>query len=92
MNNLIKNELTKIFHKKALYVILIIMVVLIFVGRLIDKFLYENVEADGSWQKEDIQAAIDSLDKSDPTYNEQLVSLNSELEAIELSEKYDKNS
>ena len=92
MNNLIKNELTKIFHKKALYVILIIMVVLIFVGRLIDKFLYENVEADGSWQKEDIQAEIDSLDKSDPTYNEQLVSLNSELEAIELSEKYDKNS
>lgn len=92
MNNLIKNELTKIFHKKALYVILIIMVVLIFVGRLIDKFLYENVEANELWEKEAVQTTIDSLDKSDPTYNEQLISLNSELEAIELSEKYDKNS
>ncbi len=100
MNNLIKNELIKIFHKKTLYILLLVMIILVTIISFFNKSLEEGnsnkyYDYDNSLSSESIdliQDDIDTLDKNDPDNKEQLTYYYSELEAINLLKEYDSNS
>lgn len=93
MISLIKNELTKIFHKKAIYIILIIAICIMILDVVMSKYFQNSVEY---YSNEDsinyYKEAIKELDKNSPTYKEEYVGLKVQLEIEELYSKYDSNS
>ena len=91
MSSLIKNELSKIFHKKAIYIVLIIILGFTILNAVLEKVLSNNDFFDNI-DKESIKASLEMIDKNNPADKDQYISLSAELEAIELAEKYDKNS
>ncbi len=91
MNSLIKNELSKIFHKKALYIVLIITIAFIFLNCILDK-VFSNIDTILGPNETSLQQAIDSLDKNKASDKDAYYSLSADLESLKLSKKYKKNS
>lgn len=90
MINLIRNELTKIFHKKAIYVVLILTIAFMILNCVMIK-IFENqdyYETDTDFYEEQLSY----LDKSNPEDREQYIMLETELKVAELAQKYDINS
>lgn len=92
MNNLVKNELSKIFHKKALYIILIILIGFIFLDCILAKVFTSGIENIIAANETTLQQSIDQLDKNNPQDRDTYYSLSADLETLKLSKKYDKNS
>ena len=91
MNNLIKNELSKILHKKALYIILILVIGFIFLNCILDK-VFSNIDTLIGPNEASLQQSIDKLDKNNPQDKDTYYSLSADLETLKLSKKYSKDS
>ena len=91
MSSLIKNELSKIFHKKAIYIVLIIILGFTVLNSILEK-VFSNSDFIANIDKESVKASLEMVDKNNPADKEQYISLSAQLQAIELAEKYDKNS
>ncbi len=94
MIKLIKNELIKIFHKKTIYVMLIIMFAFILLNIIITKVSFKNTNYTLYTPEyiEMLKSELEDLDYKDSTQVDQYISLKTELDKIELQNKYDKNS
>jgi len=90
--SLIKNELTKIFHKKAIYVIAIIAIGFMILNLVLTKYFESNVQKYSSNDVEFYTDLLNELDKNDPYYKEQYISMKTQLETAKLLQKYDFNS
>lgn len=92
MNNLIKNELTKIFHKKAIYIILIVTIIFMILSAVLTKIFdnadYEYSDSDISYYENEIK----SLDKNNPEDKETYVMFKSMIETQKLKNKYERGS
>ena len=94
MNNLIKNELTKIFHKKALYIVLVITIAVIILNAVLTK-IFENEMDDNMYNDNYIsylEEDIKSLDKNKTDEKDMYYSELAELKTIELGKKYEDGS
>ncbi len=92
MISLIKNELTKIFHKKAIYVITIIAVSFMILNIVLTKYFENNIQQYNSADVEVYTDLLNSLDKSDPNYKEEYIAMKSQLETAKLLQKYEYNT
>ena len=92
MISLIKNELSKIFHKKAIYVIAIIAIGFMILNIVLTKYFESNVQKYSSNDVEFYTDLLNELDKSDPNYKEEYIAMKSQLETAKLLQKYDFNS
>ena len=92
MISLIKNELSKIFHKKAIYVIAIIAIGFMILNIVLTKYLESNVQKYSSNDVEFYTDLLNELDKSDPNYKEEYIAMKLQLETAKLLQKYDFNS
>ncbi|MBR0427385.1 MAG: ABC transporter permease [Clostridia bacterium] len=92
MISLIKNELTKIFHKKAIYVIAIIAIGFMILNIVLTKYFESNVQKYNSNDVEFYTDLLNGLDKSDPNYKEEYIAMKSQLETAILLQKYDYDS
>ena len=93
MINLIRNELKKIFHKKAIYVILVIAVGFMILNIVLTKYFENNIVFDN--RESDVEYysdVLNELDKNDPNYKEIYKNIKSQLETAKLLQKYDTNS
>lgn len=95
MFNLIKNELIKIFSKKAIYVILIIFLLLSIAGMALNKVI-ENINNVGySYIDQEISIMEESLkqvNKTTESGKEEYSYLQSQIEYLKLQKKYGANS
>ncbi len=91
MNNLIKNELTKIFHKKAIYIVLIITLAFTILNCVLEK-LFSNEENFIYGDVDSIKESMNSLDRNDPEQLNIYYSLSAQVQTIELAQKYKKDS
>ena len=89
MISLIKNELTKIFHKKFIYVITIIAISFMILNLLMTKYFESNIHQYNSNDVEFYTDLLNNLDKSDPNYKEEYTAMKSQLETAKLLQKYD---
>ena len=94
MINLVKNEFTKIFHKKSIYVVLIItlgfMILSAFLERIFTEDFFNQYLEEDDMQYVKQQLAL--MDKDNPDTKEEYISLQAQLKTYELSQKYDKDS
>lgn len=93
MSKLIKNELTKIFKKKSIYITLLVILCFVILTNCIYKFSYNNTNYYYSndyvqYMKEEIA----KLDPNNPADTQMYINLKTELEIDEIAEKYDNNS
>lgn len=97
MINLLKNEYTKIFHKKSIYIILIIMFLFVVLVNCIYKFSYDKegyykndnyTESNVKYLKEQLKE-LDNKNTSDVS---SYISVKTDLDINELIEKYGINS
>lgn len=94
MISLIKNEITKIFKKKSIYITLIITLLFIILANLLCKY-GGNFSGGGAYSESYKKYMISQLNKLDPTKasdNSEYISMKSEMELIEIEEKYGSNS
>ncbi len=88
MISLIKNELTKIFHKKGIYITLIITLVFIAAINIIYKFKSDSFDYDVSYDIENYEEDLKNLDPNNPREVDAYVQAKSGLEASKLIQKY----
>ena len=94
MSSLIKNELTKIFKKKSIYITLFVVLAFVILTNCIYKFFFTTGNSYGysdnyiSYIKEEL-ARLDPTKASDTTM---YIDLKSELETYELMQKYDEDA
>lgn len=93
MSSLIKNELTKIFKKKSIYITLFIVLAFVILTNCIYKFFYNSSNSYGysenyiTYLKEDLAR----LDPSNPTDTTMYIDIKSEIETYELIGKYEED-
>lgn len=92
MISLIKNELTKIFHKKAIYIITIIAIGFMILNIVLTKYFENSVHQYSSDDVEVYTDLLNGLDKNAPYYKEEYIAMKSQLETAKLLQKYDFNS
>lgn len=95
MFNLIKNELIKIFSKKAIYVILIIFLLLSIAGMVLNKVIGNINNAGYNYIDQEISILKESLkqvNKATEEGKEEYSYLQSHIEYLELQKKYGANS
>lgn len=92
MNNLIRNELIKIFHKKALYIVFAITVGMMILSCVLTKIFKEGDFIDDSQYKAYLEEELETLDKNKPDEKNIYFSDLSELKTLELEEKYEHDS
>ncbi len=95
MINLIKNEITKIFRKKGIYITLIIALLFVLLTNVIYKFmdnLTYNVDLFPDEYKEYLQEELATLNPNSVSDNSLYINDRTELDVIELKEKYGKDS
>lgn len=94
MSRLIKNELTKIFKKKSIYITLLVVLAFVILTNCIYKFFYQSnnyYEYSGNYiqyTKEELA----KLDPNKPSDTKMYIELKSNLDVYELREKYEKGS
>lgn len=95
MINLIKNEFVKIFSKKAIYVVFIIilafMILLEVANNLLSKVDEVFYQEDSSYI-EDLKTELNSIDKNNEETRERYISVKHSIDFHELMTKYDYNS
>lgn len=90
MFNLVKNELIKIFSKKAIYVILIIFLILSIARMALIKFI-ENFDFQNNYIDQEIafmQENLKSVNKTTESGKEEYSYLQAQIEYLELQKKY----
>lgn len=94
MNKLIKNELTKIFKKKSIYITLLVILAFVILTNCIYKYFFQNtnyyVYSDNyiQYTKEELA----KLDPNKPSDIKMYIELKSEVEIYDMRQKYEKNS
>ena len=94
MNRLIKNELTKIFHKKAIYIILVVILGFIILFNVLSKIL-SNIDYTNRYIEEDLQfyrEELKKLDKNKPEERDLYAAYKTNLDLGELRKKYKQDS
>lgn len=94
MINLIKNELTKVFKKKTIYILLIITLGYVLLSNFIIKYT-DNDHVRYYYYEGDIpyyEDALASLDPNNPTDYPQYLEYERQLEAMKLTKEYGNNS
>lgn len=94
MNNLIKNELIKIFKKKGIYITLFIILAFIILTNCVYKYFYstDSYSYYSENYGEHIKRELSSLDPSKPSDTSMYIDLKTQLDIFELMKKYDKNA
>ena len=94
MSSLIKNELTKIFKKKSIYITLLVVLAFVILTNCIYKFFFTRGSEYGysdsyiAYIKEDIA----KLDPTNPSDTSMYIDLKSQLDTYELMQKYDEGA
>ena len=91
MNNLIRNELSKIFHKKAIYIVLIIILIFNILNSVIEKFFINNDNIASS-EIDYAKQQLNEIDVNDPSQKDLYYSLTATVKSYELAEKYSNDS
>lgn len=92
MNNLIKNELIKIFNKKSVYIILLITLAFMILNSVLSKVFNEDNINNLMNNKDFYEQQIKNLDKNDPDEKEMYIAFSTQLEICKIAEKYGMNS
>lgn len=90
MFNLVRNELIKIFSKKAIYVILVIFLILSIAGMALIKFI-ENFDFQNNYIDQEIafmQDSLKSVNKTTESGKEEYSYIQAQIEYLELQKKY----
>lgn len=92
MTNLIKNELYKVFKRKSIYILLVIMLCIITLNTfLTKKYSIEDpvsTSAEEKYELQELKRTIDSYDKNSPGEKEEYYNALSNIELYELTDKY----
>lgn len=92
MINLIKNELYKVFKRKSIYILLVIMLCIITLNTfLTKKYSIEDpvsASAEEKYELQELKRTIDSYDKNSPGEKEEYYNALSNIELYELTDKY----
>ena len=94
MSSLIKNELTKIFKKKSIYITLLVVLAFVILANCIYKFFFTRGSEYGysdsyiTYIKEDLA----KLDPTNPSDTSMYIDLKSQLDTYELMQKYDEGA
>ena len=94
MNNLIKNELTKIFKKKSIYIILFVTLAFVILSNCMYKYFYNN----GSYSYysegyiEFAQKGLKELDPDKPSDTKMYIEYKTVLDVNEMMKQYDKEA
>lgn len=94
MSRLIKNELTKIFKKKSIYITLLVILAFVILTNCIYKFFYQNVnynEYSGNYVQY-MKEELAKLDPNKPSDTKMYIDLKSNLEVYEMKQKYETNA
>jgi len=96
--NLIKNELIKVFKKKAIYILSLVLFLFVILTNVIYKTAFDDsgninlFDGFSNFNKEMAENRLESYDEETDPDGYYYASLKSELEIIELGEKYGTNS
>lgn len=91
MSRLIKNELTKIFKKKSIYITLLVILAFVILTNCIYKFFYHS----GSYHEYNdnyvqyLKEDLAKLDPNKPSDTKMYIDLKSELDIYEMKQKYE---
>ena len=95
MNNLVKNEITKIIKKKSFYIILIVVLAYIVLSNVMNKYVYTSIN-DYEYYNEDyiniLKDEIKNLNLENQQDLEIYISDKTEIDTYELLKQYDKDS
>ena len=91
MSKLIKNELTKIFKKKSIYITLLVVLAFVILTNCIYKFFFEtrNYDEYSDNYIQYIKEELAKLDPNKPTDTKMYIELKSSLDTYEMMEKYE---
>lgn len=94
LNRLIKNELTKIFKKKNLYITLMVILAFVILTNCIYKFFYHTESYDEYTDKyiEYAKEELVKLDPNKPSDTKMYIEMKTQIDVYDLSQKYEKNS
>ena len=95
MNNLIKNEITKILKKKSFYIILIIILAYIILANVMTKYVYSLINYNNYFSDsyiEFIKEDMKNLNLDNPDELDEYVSYKTDIDTYELLKNYDENS
>ena len=92
MINLIKNELTKIFHKKSIYIVLAITIGFMILNAILTNVFKNDVVYYGNEDIAFYEEVLKELDKNNPEQREAYIDYEAQLEVAKLANKYDRNS
>ena len=94
MNNLIKNEITKIIKKKSFYIMLIIVLAYIVLSNVMNKYVYNNT--DYNYYTEEyiniVKEEMENLNKENQQELDIYIGDKTEVDTYELLKQYDKES
>ena len=94
MNNLIKNEITKIIKKKSFYIMLIIVLAYIVLSNVMNKYVYNN--KDYNYYTEEyiniVKEEMENLNKENQQELDIYIGDKAEVDTYELLKQYDKES
>ena len=94
MNNLIKNELTKIFKKKAIYILLLVTLAFMILSNCIYKYFYNDTTysyySDG--YIEFVKEAINELDPDKPSDTKMYIEYKTVLDVDNMMKEYNKDA
>lgn len=94
MSSLIKNELTKIFKKKGIYITLLVILAYVVLTNCIYKYFFNDMNS-FDYSKEEIEyikEEMANLDPNKPSDTMIYIEYKTEIEVYEMQQKYDKES
>lgn len=91
MNKLIKNELTKIFKKKSIYITLLVILAFVILTNCIYRFFYDSNNFYGETYIEYAKEELAKLDPNKPSDTKMYIDLKTTVEVYEMQEKYEKD-
>ena len=94
MSKLIKNELTKIFKKKSIYITLLVILAFVILTNCIYKFFFHTGSYDeyGDNYIKYVKEEIAKLDPNKPSDIKMYIELKSNLDVYDMMQKYEKDS
>ena len=91
MSKLIKNELTKIFKKKSIYITLLVILAFVILTNCIYKFFYNSSNFYGDTYIEYAKEELAKLDPNKVSDIKMYIDLKTTVEVYEMQEKYEKD-
>lgn len=92
MNKLINNELSKIFHKKAIYIVTIIAIVFMILNAVLNKYLSNDQDEYSHESIEYYKEQLKEYDKNNEEEKSEYIFFQTQIQLAELINKYEKNS